>query len=72
MYSCGLDCTAEILILIHIIFVHHCMTPYSDEQTHKLYMYVFKGAVALKLAQDEHKNNEQDLRKNKRSLKVCL
>ncbi|XP_020614848.1 growth arrest-specific protein 8-like [Orbicella faveolata] len=31
-----------------------------------------ESAVALKLAQDEHKNNEQDLRKNKRSLKVEL
>ena len=28
--------------------------------------------MALKLAQDEHKNNEQDLRKNKRSLKVRI
>ena len=58
---------AEILALIHIMLllppvVRLCMTPC---------MYVFKGAVALKLAQDEHKNNEQDLRKNKRSLKVC-
>ena len=36
-----------------------------------LYIFIFIiGAVALKLAQDEHKNNEQDLRKNKRSLKV--
>ncbi|KAL9974147.1 hypothetical protein ACROYT_G011151 [Oculina patagonica] len=31
-----------------------------------------ESAVALKLAQDDHKNNEQDLRKNKRSLKVEL
>lgn len=31
-----------------------------------------ESAVSLKLAQDEHKNNEQDLRKNKRSLKVEL
>ena len=30
------------------------------------------GAVQLKLAQDDHKNNEQDLRKDKRSLKVSL
>lgn len=35
-----------------------------------MYSFILKGAVALKLAQDEHKNNEQDLRKNKRSLKV--
>ena len=35
-----------------------------------MYGFILKGAVALKLAQDEHKNNEQDLRKNKRSLKV--
>jgi len=35
-----------------------------------IYFFV-QGAVSLKLAQDEHKNNEQDLRKNKRSLKVC-
>ena len=61
-----LNCPAEILTLIHILLlylvVQQCVTPY---------MYIFKGAVALKLAQDEHKNNEQDLRKNKRSLKVC-
>lgn len=31
-----------------------------------------ESAVSLKLAQDEHKNNEQDLRKDKRSLKVEL
>lgn len=31
-----------------------------------------ESAVQLKLAQDDHKNNEQDLRKNKRSLKVEL
>ena len=30
----------------------------------------FPGAVALKLAQDEHRDNEQDLRKDKRSLRV--
>lgn len=31
-----------------------------------------ESAVALKLAQDDHKGNEQDLRKDKRSLKVEL
>lgn len=31
-----------------------------------------ESAVQLKLAQDEHQSNEQDLRKNKRSLKVEL
>ncbi|CAH3020529.1 unnamed protein product [Porites evermanni] len=31
-----------------------------------------ESAVQLKLAQDDHKNNEQDLRKDKRSLKVEL
>jgi len=31
-----------------------------------------ESAVQLKLAQDDHKNNEQDLRKGKRSLKVEL
>lgn len=30
------------------------------------------GAVAIKLAQDEHKGKESDLRKDKRSLKVEL
>ena len=31
-----------------------------------------EGTVALKLAQDEHRGNELDLRKDKRSLKVEL
>ena len=63
MEMAGLLCrNTDIDIYYVSIVVQHCMTPY---------MYVFKGAVALKLAQDEHKNNEQDLRKNKRSLKVC-
>lgn len=31
---------------------------------------IITGAVQLKLAQDEHQSNEQDLRKDKRSLKV--
>jgi len=45
---------------------HHVSAALYDA----IYFFV-QGAVSLKLAQDEHKNNEQDLRKNKRSLKVC-
>ena len=31
-----------------------------------------QGAVAIKLAQDEHRGNEMELRKDKRALKVSL
>lgn len=31
-----------------------------------------EGAVALKLAQDDHRGEEMDLRKDKRALKVSL
>ena len=35
-------------------------------------MFVFKGAVAIKLAQDDHKGKETGLRKDKQNLKVQL
>lgn len=31
-----------------------------------------EGTVAIKLSQDDHRRNEMDLRKDKRSLKVAL
>ena len=34
--------------------------------------FFLAGAVALKLAQDDHNDNESDLQKNKRNLKVEL
>ena len=39
----------------------------STEQSH---LFFFAGIVSLKLAQDEHRTNEKDLRTDKRALKV--
>ena len=36
------------------------------------YFLLYQGAVALKLAQDDHNDNESELRKDKRNLKVEL
>ena len=46
--------------------VHKCRVTVHVNAVHFIL-----GAVQLKLAQDDHKDNEQDLRKDKRSLKVC-
>ena len=69
----------EVQEEIYSLFCDFCYQVYKQKVKHLLYEHQnnmseikAESTVALKLAQDDHRGNEVDLRRDKRDLKVSL